>query len=69
MKKRRRRLDHYDKKIIHYLGKKGEANTNQVAETVGISWLTAKKHLKKLHEMGYIYAVKQGEIIYWELDY
>lgn len=63
------RLDHYDRAIIHFLGNRGESNTNEVADGVGISWITADTHLKKLNSIGYILTRKKGKIIYWRLNY
>jgi len=64
------RLDHYDRSIIHFLGKRGESNANEISENLKISWATTSNHLKKLKKMGYvIHSKKKGESIIWSLNY
>ena len=67
--KKRIRLDHYDKNIIRYLGKRGDSNTNKIAEALDISWKTTNDHLKKLKKYGYVRKYKKGIIVYWSLNY
>jgi len=49
-------LDRIDKEILRLLLKyKGKyLSTNQIAQKVKIASLTAKRHLKKLEEEGYV---------------
>lgn len=63
------RLDNIDKQIIHFLGNRGNANTNEISENLKISWATANKHLRKLNIKGYVIKEKQGELIIWSLNY
>lgn len=60
-------LDHYDRAIIHFLGIRGESNTNEVAEKLRIGWATAAQHLERLRAMKYVVAAKRGKIINWRL--
>jgi DNA-binding transcriptional ArsR family regulator len=63
------RLDHFDREIIHFLGNRGESNTNEISENLKISWATTNIHLNKLKKMGYVKSNRDGGIIYWELNY
>lgn len=63
------RLDHYDREIIRFLGKRGKSNTNEVSTNLKISWITTNVHLKKLKIMGYVLSEKEGELVNWELNY
>ncbi|MBI5046341.1 winged helix-turn-helix transcriptional regulator [Candidatus Micrarchaeota archaeon] len=48
-------LDHIDKEILRFLIKYGDwANTNYIAESVGISWKTAERHLIQLSVQNYV---------------
>jgi len=63
------RLDYYHKMIIHFLGNRRIANTNEVAENLKISWATANKKLHQLHHYGYVSRVKSRSLrnYDWEL--
>jgi Mn-dependent DtxR family transcriptional regulator len=63
------RLDHFDREIIHFLGNRGDSNTNEISENLKISWATSQIHLKKLVRMGYVSSYKTNKIITWKLNY
>lgn len=63
-----RRLDSYDRAILRFLYKKKRGyNANQIAESLNISWNTVGVHLRKLRNMGFLIAKKEGKYWYWYL--
>ena len=63
------RLDHFDREIIRVLGNIGQSNTNEIADNLKISWVTALLHLKKLKSMRYVSSHKEKTILFWKLKY
>ena len=63
------RIDHYDREIIRFLGRKGESSTNQIADGADFSWATALKHLRKLKGYGFVLTNFKRNKIYWRLRF
>lgn len=49
-----RRIDNYERSIIHYLAHAGPANTNKISKKLSMSWATADTKLKALSRKGYV---------------
>lgn|GEM_PF-3559076 len=62
-------LDFIDKQIMRYLFLyPGWHTSNQVADGVGISWITASMHLEGLGRMGYVAKGERGLKTYWKAN-
>lgn len=63
-------LDRIDKAIINLLLKYKDnyITTNQIAKKVGISTLTAKRHLEKLLGEGYVEDKLEGKMRKYEIN-
>ncbi len=57
-------LDKIDKSIIRLLlkYKHKTLSINQIAKKIGCASLTAKRHLEKLEESGYVYHKEEGKV-------
>ncbi len=63
------KLDHIDHAILRFLFQYGGwAIANQVSATLGISWITADKHLKKLFKLGYVVKGRGVKATYWRAN-
>lgn len=60
-------LNRNQKLIIHFLGNRGESNTNEVATGTQMSWGGALKNLQILYKKGYINKRRGTNNLYWEL--
>lgn len=62
-------LDPYDREILRYLHYcRNPPTTNQIAESLKISWNTAKSHLKKLRSMGFVFGRMRKKSVVWVLN-
>ena len=62
-------LDFIDKQIMRYLFlHPGWHTSNQIADGVGISWITASMHLNKLRMAGYVVPGQKGLKTYWKAN-
>ena len=57
-------LDKIDKAILRLLikYKHKTLSINQIAKKIGCASLTAKRHIKNLEELGYVYTKEKGKV-------
>lgn len=62
------KLNPFERTVLSVLGRAGRPlTTRQVADYSDMSWLTAKKYLKKLGKERRVQKEKKGKAIYWTL--
>jgi len=64
------KLDYFDHQILRLLVRENRRmNANEVSECLNIAWLTAKKHLKNLANIGYVSVSQRQGIKYYRANY
>jgi predicted transcriptional regulator len=61
-------LDHKEKEVVRVLNAaRKPLNTNQIAERSDMSWKTAEKRLKQLHQKNWVIYRTKNQSKYWRL--
>lgn len=62
LKQDRKAVDERQQKILEMVREKGEVQTEEISETLGISLMTVRRYLRALEERGFLFRVHGGAV-------